>query len=205
MIRILLVDDHQVVRAGIAAILSTEPGIEVVGQAGTGRDAVRMALELTPDITFVDLQLPDMGGFEVIAAVRERAPEARFIVLTVYGGDEDIFRALEAGARAYLRKDVTATELLRAIACVQSGERYLSPAVAARLAGRVGEASLTAREHEVLVQVAAGKTNKEIARLLGVSEGTVKSHLHSILQKLGSQSRSEAIATALRRGLIHEG
>jgi DNA-binding NarL/FixJ family response regulator len=203
-IRVLLADDHAVVREGFAAILSYQQDVEVVGQAADGPEAVALYRKLHPDLLLVDLRMPGLSGVEVITTIRAEDPEARAIVLTTFDGDEDIFRALEAGARGYLLKDSTTTELLDAIRVVHTGGRRVPPEVAARLVERATSGpSLSAREIEVLRLVAAGKTNKEIASALFISEGTVKTHVNSIHEKLGVRDRTEAVMTALRRGILH--
>jgi len=202
-IRVLLAEDHAVVREGLAAILGYQPDIEVVGQAADGRTAVQRYRELRPDVMLVDLRMPILAGVEVIAAIRDDFPVARLLVLTTYDGDEDVYRALEAGAQGYLLKDTTTEELLQAIRAIHRGERHVPPAVAARLVDRtMAGPALTQREIEVLRLVAAGKTNKEIASALFISEGTVKTHVNSIHEKLGVRDRTEAVMTALRRGIL---
>jgi two-component system NarL family response regulator len=203
-IRVLLADDHAVVREGFAAICGYQPDIEVVGQAANGNQAVSLYQQLRPDVLLVDLRMPGRSGVEVIEAIRADDPNARVIVLTTFDGDEDIFRALEAGARGYLLKDSSTAELLEAIRGVHAGQRRVPPEVAARLVDRAtGGPALSARELEVLGQIAAGKTNKEIASSLFISEGTVKTHINSIHEKLGVHDRTEAVMTALRRGILH--
>jgi DNA-binding NarL/FixJ family response regulator len=203
-IRVLLADDHAVVREGFAAILGYQSDMEVVGQAADGAAAIALYRKLQPDLLLVDLRMPGQSGVEVITAIRSEHPAARAIVLTTFDGDEDIFRALEAGARGYLLKDSTTTELLEAIHAVYAGERRVPPEVAARLVDRATSGpSLSTREIEVLRLVAAGKTNKEIASALFISEGTVKTHVNSIHEKLGVRDRTEAVMTALRRGILH--
>jgi DNA-binding NarL/FixJ family response regulator len=203
-IRILLADDHAIVREGFAAILRSQPDIEVVGQAADGNAAVAWFRKLHPDLLLVDLRMPGLSGVEVITAIRTEDPAARAIVLTTFDGDEDIFRALEAGARGYLLKDSSTAELLDAIHIVHAGERRVPPEVAARLVERASSGpALSPREIEVLRLIAAGKTNKEIASALFISEGTVKTHVNSIHEKLGVRDRTEAVMTALRRGILH--
>jgi two-component system NarL family response regulator len=199
-----LADDHAVVREGFAAVLSYQPDVEVVGQAADGHGAVALYRELHPDVLLVDLRMPGLSGVEVITAVRAESPDARAIVLTTFDGDEDVFRALEAGARGYLLKDSTTAELLEAIRAVYAGRRCVPPEVAARLVERATAGpALSVREVEVLRLVAAGKTNKEIAAALFISEGTVKTHLNSVHEKLGVRDRTEAVMVALRRGILH--
>lgn len=206
MIRVLVVDDHPVVRHGLIAILRYEPDIEVVGDAADGAEAVQLILERKPDVVLLDLRLPKLSGIDVMRQVRGAAPEVRFLVLTTYDTDEYIGPALAAGARGYLLKDATPDELSRGIHAIMEGGASLEPAVAARLIERMGESErgedLSARELEVLTLLVAGATNKAIAAQLNLSENTVKSHLSHIFGKLGVQSRAEAVAVALQRGLV---
>jgi DNA-binding NarL/FixJ family response regulator len=206
MIRVLVVDDHPVVRHGLIAILRYEPGIEVVGDAADGAEAVRLILERRPDVVLLDLRLPQLSGIEVMRQVRAQAPQVRFLVLTTYDTDEYIAPALAAGAQGYLLKDALPEELSRAVRALAQGGAALEPAVAARLLERMSEAErdedLSARELEVLRLLVAGSSNKAIASQLGLSENTVKSHISHIFGKLGVQSRAEAVAAALQRGLV---
>jgi two-component system NarL family response regulator len=202
LIRVLVVDDHNVVRQGLVALLNVAGGIDVVGEAADGREAVGQFRKLQPDVTLIDLRLPSMSGVEVIDRIRMETPQARFIVLTTYDGDEDIYRALKAGARAYLLKGMTGEELVTTIRAVHAGKSHIPPAIAERLAGRMGEQDLTPREFEVLEQIVRGKSNKEIAAELQVSEATVKTHINSLLGKLGVSDRTQAATTAIQRGLV---
>jgi two-component system NarL family response regulator len=202
-IRILVVDDHHVVRQGLVALLNIMPGIEVVGQAADGAEAIRLYRELNPDITLMDLQLPGISGVEAIRRIRQEAPSARFIVLTTFDGDEDIYRALEAGARAYLLKGMTVDELTSAIKAVHAGKTRIAPNIAEKLAERMSGQTLTAREQDVLERIAAGRSNKEIASDLEISEATVKTHINSLLGKLGVGDRTHAATVAIQRGIIH--
>jgi DNA-binding NarL/FixJ family response regulator len=203
-IRVLLAEDHAVVREGLAAILACQADIEVVGQAINGRAAVERFRELGPDVLLVDLRMPEMGGLEVITTLRAEFPKARIIVLTTFGGDEDVYRALEAGAQGYLLKDADTSDLLKAIRAVHMGGRFVPPAVAQRLVERtIAGPALTQREIEVLKLVAVGKTNKEIASALFITEGTVKTHINNIHDKLEVRDRTEAVMTAVRRGILH--
>ena len=202
--RILIADDHFVVRQGIAAIISQEPDMTVVAQTGSGAEAIDLFRRHLPDLTLMDLSLPDQTGVEVIETLLAEFPDARFVVLTVYGGEDDIYLALKAGARAYLLKDAGGEVLVEAIRAVLEGKRYLPPAVASRLADRMSGTDLTRRELEVLKLLAAGGSNRGIAERLNVTEGTVKTHLNNILGKLGVTSRTQAILTALRRGIVRE-
>ncbi len=202
-IRILVVEDHHVVRQGLIALLSATPEVEVVGQASDGVDAIAQFRALQPDITLMDLQLPRMGGVESITRIRADFPAARIIVLTTFDGDEDIYRALQAGAKAYLLKGMTMEELLSTIEAVNQGKARIPAAIAEKLAGRVGSQELTARELRVLERIVAGRANKEIASDLNISETTVKSHVNSLLGKLGVADRTHAATMALQRGIVH--
>jgi two-component system NarL family response regulator len=201
-IRILLADDHPVVRLGLRAMLEAEPDLEVVGEAVDGAGAVAAFAEHRPDVTLLDLRMPGLTGPETITAIRKLAPEANIIVVTTYDSDEDVFRAVQAGARGYLLKDTFAEGMLEAIRNVHAGRRLIDPAVAARLMDRLNEPSLTAREMEVLELVARGMTNREIGAALSVGEETVKAHLKHVFVKLGASDRTEAALIAVQRGLI---
>jgi DNA-binding NarL/FixJ family response regulator len=202
-IRILVVDDHHVVRQGLVALLNIMPGIEVVGEAGDGPQAIELYRTLLPDVTLMDLQLPTLGGVEAIIKIRAEAPAAKFVVLTTFDGDEDIFRAIQAGAKAYLLKGMTVDELLSTIQAVHEGKTRISPAIAEKLAERMGTQALTTRELGVLERIVAGRANKEIASDLDISEATVKSHINSLLSKLGVSDRTHAASIALQRGIVH--
>jgi DNA-binding NarL/FixJ family response regulator len=202
-IRILVVDDHHVVRQGLVALLNIIPDIEVVGQASDGLQAIELYRTLQPDITLMDLQLPKLGGVDAILQIRADNPSARFIVLTTFDGDEDIFRSLQAGAKAYLLKGMTVDELLSTIQAVHSGRTLISPAIAEKLAERMSTQALTNRELRVLERIVAGRANKEIASDLKISEATVKSHINSLLGKLGVSDRTHAATVALQRGIVH--
>jgi len=202
-IRIMIADDHPVVREGFAAMLETEPDMAVVGLARTGEETVELFRRVRPDVTLMDLRMPGMGGVEAIRAIRREFPDSRVIVLTTYDGDEDIYRALEAGAQAYLLKDMLCDEILAAIRAVHAGQRRIPAAVGTRLADRVTGMHLSDRERRVLELVATGKSNKEIAAALEITEATVKGHMTNILGKLGVTDRTQAVITALRRGLVH--
>jgi DNA-binding NarL/FixJ family response regulator len=202
-IRILVVDDHHVVRQGLVALLNIMSGIEVVGEAEDGLQAIELHRALLPDITLMDLQLPRLGGVDAITRIRAEVPTARFIVLTTFDGDEDIFRALQAGAKAYLLKGMTVDELLSTVQAVHEGKTRISPAIAEKLAERMGTQTLTARELGVLERIVAGRANKEIASDLDISEATVKSHINSLLGKLGVSDRTHAATVALQRGIVH--
>lgn len=202
-ISILSVDDHELVRKGLAAILATEPEIELVAEAATGSEACRLFALYRPDVTLMDLRLPDMSGIEATRAIRALHPEAQVIALTSYDGDQDIYRALEAGVRGYLLKDMLHTEILRAIRTVHSGKRFIPMEVSQQLSGFFPEVALTPREVEVLTLVAQGLGNKEVGDSLGTAAGTVKAHVQSILSKLGAKDRTHAVTIALKRGIIH--
>ncbi len=201
-IRVLVVEDHNVVRQGLVALLKTVDGLEVVGEATDGVEAIAQFRERRPAITLIDLRLPRMSGVEVIERLRMEEPKARFIVLTTYDGDEDIYRALKAGAKAYLLKGMTTEELVAAIRAVHEGKSHIPPAIAERLAERMGTEDLTEREFEVLEQIVNGKSNKEIGAELDISEATVKTHINSLLSKLGVSDRTQAATEAIRRGIV---
>lgn len=202
-IRVLIVEDHAVVRQGLVSLLANAPGIAVVGSAADGLEGVEAFRSLRPDITLMDLQMPRMGGAEAIRRIRKESPGARFIVLTTFDGDEDIYRAIEAGAKAYLLKGMEVEELLAAIRSVHAGRASVPPPIAEKLAQRVSAQELTAREVGVLERIVAGRANKEIATDLHISEATVKSHVNSLLGKLGVDDRTHATVVALQRGIIH--
>jgi two-component system NarL family response regulator len=202
-IRILIADDHAVVRDGLAAVLEFQQDMTVVGHAADGHQAVAKFRESAPDITLMDLAMPGSDGVDAIVAIRASFPEARIIVLTTYDGDENIFRALENGARGYLLKDCSTSDLLNAIRTVHSGGTHVSARAAARLVERtMAGPGLTPREIEVLEQIALGRSNKEIAALLFISEGTVKTHVLSIHQKLDVRDRTGAVVAAIKRGIL---
>lgn len=202
-IRILCVDDHDLVRKGIASILSTEPGLALIGEARTAADALRLFHQLLPDVTLMDLRLPDESGIQAARRIRADFPDARIIALTSYDGDQDIYKALEAGVRGYLLKDMVHTEVIRAIRTVHSGKRYIPPEVTDQLNDFFPEVALTPREVDVLNLVARGFGNKEVGDVLGTASGTVKAHMQSILGKLGAKDRTHAVTIALRRGILH--
>lgn len=199
-IRIFLADDHPALRAGLAAILNSQPDIEVVGEAGSGRET--LASDIAADVYIVDMRMPEGDGVYVIRQLRERDSECRVLVLTTYDNEEDVFRALEAGARGYLLKDTTSEELVAAIREVHAGKRYMPHAIASRLADRLVRPTLTPRELDVLRLVAKGRTNKELASAMFVSEETVKSHMKALFLKLGVHDRAEAVSVSLKRGII---
>jgi two-component system NarL family response regulator len=202
-IRVLVVDDHAIVRKGLVALLNTVDGVSVVGEATDGEEAIQAHRTLRPDVTLMDLRLPKIGGAEAIAKIRQEHPAARIIVLTTFDGDEDIFRALQAGAKGYLLKGMDATELTDAIRAVHAGKSRIPAVVAEKLAERMGGPALTTRELEVLKRIVAGRSNKEIAGDLHISEATVKTHINSILSKLGVSDRTQAATSALQRGIVY--
>jgi two-component system NarL family response regulator len=203
MIRILITDDHPVVREGLAGLVAKREDMTVVGEAANGEDAVALWRQLSPDVGLMDLKMPKMTGVEAIAAIRREFPGAKVIVLTTFDGDEDIYRALKAGAMAYLLKDTGKQELVDTIRAVASGERRIPRDVAAKLAQRVLETDLTDRERDVLRLIVSGLSNKEIGRELGLTEGTVKGYVNTLLAKLGVRDRTQAVTVALQRGLVH--
>jgi DNA-binding NarL/FixJ family response regulator len=190
------------VRQGLVALLSVAEGLEVVGEAADGIEAIAQFRKHQPAVTLIDLRLPRLGGVDTIARIRREWPQARFIVLTTYDGDEDIYRALKAGAKSYLLKGMTSEELLAAIRAVHAGRSHIPPAIAERLAERMGAEELTPRELDVLEQIVNGKSNKEIGTELGISEATVKTHINSLLAKLGVTDRTQAATAAIRRGIV---
>jgi DNA-binding NarL/FixJ family response regulator len=202
-IRILTADDHPLIRDGLAAVIRAEGGLEVVAEAANGEEAIEAYARLHPDIVLMDLRMPVMDGLTATRAILADDPNARIIVLTTYDGDEDIHRALSAGARGYLLKDMMRTDLLGVIRAVHRGQRGIPGPIAARLAEHTPRIGLTPRELEVLRFVADGLSNAEVAERIGRTEGTVKVHLKNILQKLDAKDRTEAVTTALRRGFIH--
>ena len=204
-LRVLIADDHPVVRDGLRAMLATQPDMELVGEAATGTQAVAQARALRPDVVLMDLQMPDLDGPGAIAVLREQAPEVRVLVLTTFGTDADITRAVEAGATGYLLKDAPREQLFGAIRAAARGESVLSPSVATRVLGRMrapAEEALSPRELEILGAVARGLSNKDIGRQLYVSEATVKTHLLRVFSKLGVDDRTAAVTVALERGII---
>jgi len=201
-IRVLVVEDHHVVRQGLVSLLKVIDGMEVVGEAADGAEAIARFREHQPDVTLIDLRLPRMSGVDVILRVRSESPQARFVVLTTYDGDEDIYRALKAGARAYLLKGMTTDELVATIRAVHAGKSHIPPAIAEKLAERMGTEDLTVRELDVLEQIVQGKSNKEIGTELEISEATVKTHINSLLSKLGVTDRTQAATAAIRRGIV---
>ena len=202
-IRLLVVDDHHVVRSGFTALLRTVEGLEVVAEAGNGEEAVAMHHEHKPDVTLMDLRLPRMSGVEAIQKIREANEDARIIVLTTFDGDEDIYRALQAGAKGYLLKGTSVEELIEAIHAVHQGRSRIPSAIAEKLAERMGAPKLTRSELKVLQRIAHGRTNREIGEDLTITEATVKTHINSLLAKLRVNDRTQAVTAALQRGIIH--
>jgi two-component system, NarL family, response regulator len=202
-IRIMCVDDHRIVREGISLIIERQPDMEVVGSAASGEESVEMFRACSPDVTLMDLQLGSMNGVDAIRAIRRHDPNARIVVLTMYNGDEDIHRALQAGATTYLLKDTLSDDLIRVVREVHEGKQPIGPDVEARLAERAGRPQLTPREVQVLELVGQGMRNKEIAAALGISEETAQVHVKNILAKLKVKDRTAAVNVALRRGIIH--
>jgi DNA-binding NarL/FixJ family response regulator len=201
-IRVLSVDDHPLLRQGIGALVSAQPDMVMVGQAATGEEGLREFRAHRPDVTLLDLRLPDMSGVEVLRAIRAESSEARVVILTTFEGDVEIQRALEAGARGYLLKTMPPGELVDAIRQVHAGRKRIPPAVAAQLAEHVSDEALTPREIEVLRHIAQGNRNKDIGERLFISEETVKVHVKHVMDKLGASDRTEAVAIAIRRGII---
>ncbi|MGE3507950.1 MAG: response regulator [Vicinamibacterales bacterium] len=202
-IRVLCVDDHRIVREGIALIIDRQPDMAVVGSAASGEEAVGLFRECLPDVTLMDLQLGGMSGVEAIRAIKAFAPNARIVVLTMYSGDEDIYRALQAGAVTYLLKDTLSDDLIRVVREVHGGKQPIGPDVEARLAERAARPHLTPREIQVVELIAQGMRNKEIAATLGISEETAQVHVKNILAKLKVKDRTAVVSVALRRGIIH--
>ncbi len=202
-IKIMVVDDHPLMRVGVASIINARADMTVVAQTGTGEEAVTLFAKHAPDVTLMDLRLPQMSGVDSIRAIRGRWPAARFVVLTTYEGDEDIHRALEAGAKGYVIKGMPYQTLIDALLRVHSGGRFLPPPVARALASRMPDSELSSREKEVLRHLVGGMTNREIANLLGITEATVKCHVSTILMRLNVSDRTQAVVTALQRGLVH--
>lgn len=202
-IRILIAEDHLIARVGVKTIINAQPDMQVVAEAANGGQAVELFRKHRPDVSLMDVRMPEMSGVEATEIIRGEFPEAAIIALSTYGGDEDVRRALQAGARTYLTKDVLHDELIRAIHAVHAGENYLSPDVAAALESSVLPAGLSAREAEVLALIVKGYGNKQIAYALGIAEHTVKNHVKSILSKLSVDDRTQAATAAIQRGIIH--
>jgi DNA-binding NarL/FixJ family response regulator len=202
LIRVLAVDDHPLLRDGIAALIAAQSDIQLVGEASTGREAIEQFRALSPDITLMDLQMPEMSGIDALIAIRGDCPSAKVIVLTTYGGDALAARALKAGAQAYVLKGLVRKDLLETIRAVHRGLKRIHPDVAAQLVSHLGENALSRREMAVLALVAAGNSNKLIGARLSISEDTVKAHVKSILAKLGANDRTHAVTLALERGIL---
>jgi DNA-binding NarL/FixJ family response regulator len=199
----MVVEDHHIVRQGLVALLNTVPDMTVVAEASDGKDALDLFRQHQPDVTLMDLRLPNMSGVETVTEIRKQFTTARIIVLTTFDGDEDIYRALQAGARGYLLKGMFGEELMEAIRAVHAGKSRIPAVIAERLALRMGGSPLTTRELDVLKLIVSGKSNKEIGTELAISEATVKTHINSILSKLSVTDRTQAATTALQRGLVH--
>jgi two-component system NarL family response regulator len=201
-IRILLADDHPSLRAGLATILNAEPGFLVVAEAGSGRETLAQAAAASPDVLVVDIRMPEGDGIQTIKELMKINPQVKTLILTTYDNEEDVFNGLEAGARGYILKDTTREEIIEAVRKVHAGERFLPQAIASRLADRIIRPSLTPRELDVLRLVSRGRSNKEIATAMFISDETVKSHMKALFQKLGVHDRAEAVGIALQRGLL---
>jgi DNA-binding NarL/FixJ family response regulator len=202
-IRVLCVDDHPLLREAIATLINSQPGMLLIGAAPNGQEAIQQFRKHLPDITLMDLRLPDMSGTDALVAIRGEFPEARIVMLTTFEGDAEIHRALKAGARGYLLKTMPPGELVEVIRQVYAGKKPIPPQVAARLAEHFSDDALSGREVEVLQQVAGGNRNREIAERLFIAEETVKVHIKHIMDKLGAKDRTEAVVIAVRRGIIH--
>lgn len=202
VIRILTADDHQLLREGIAAVLENQEDMTLIGQAGSGHEAIESFRRLRPDVTLMDLRMPDMSGIEAISAIRREFANARIIVLTTYAGDAQAAAALKAGAAGYLLKNLVRKELIETIRAVHAGKRRVPPEIAMEIAEHVADDTLSEREIEVLRRVAAGKSNKVIGAELDISEGTVKTHMKSILPKLDASDRTHAVMIAIKRGIL---
>jgi DNA-binding NarL/FixJ family response regulator len=201
-IRVFIVDDHPLVREGIAAVISNERDMEVVAQASTGGDAIQQFREHRPDVTLMDLRLPDISGIDAMIAIRAGFPDARVVMLTTFEGDAEIQRALAAGARGYILKNMPPQELVGVVRQVHAGHKRIQPEVAARLGEYRSDDALTEREKDVLIHVGGGNRNRDIAARLFISEETVKAHVKHIMEKLGANDRTEAVTIAVRRGII---
>ena len=202
-IRVFCVDDHPLMREGIATVIKNEPDMQLVAEASTGHDAIRGFREYRPDVTLMDVRMPDMGGIDALLAIRTEFANARVIMLTTFEGDAEIKRALEAGARGYMLKSMPRKQLVDVIRKVHGGQKHIPNEVAAQLMEHLGAETLSKREVEVLQKVAAGNRNSDIAALLFISEETVKGHVKHIMEKLGASDRTEAVAIGIRRGFIH--
>jgi DNA-binding NarL/FixJ family response regulator len=201
-IRILAVDDHPLLREGIAALVNSQPDMKLIAEAANGREAIELFRKHRPDVTLMDLQMPELNGIDAMIAIRGEFPQARIVVLTTYKGDMEVLRALRAGARGYLLKNLLRLELLETIRAVHAGEKRIPPEVAAQIADHATEDDLTSREIEVLQLIASGNANKAIAARLSISEETVKGHVKNILSKLAANDRTHAVTIGLKRGII---
>ncbi|HKR11494.1 MAG TPA: response regulator transcription factor [Pyrinomonadaceae bacterium] len=201
-IRVFSVDDHPLLREGVSALINNQPDMTLVAEASNGAEAITLFKQHMPDVTLLDLRLPDMSGIDILIAIRSEFPEARVIILTTFEGDVEIHRALQAGARGYLLKNMPPSELLDVIRQVHAGKKRIPPAIASHLAEHMSDESLTEREVEVLRQVADGNKNRDIAKKLFISEETVKVHIKHIMEKLGATDRTQAVAIGVRRGII---
>jgi DNA-binding NarL/FixJ family response regulator len=202
-IRLLIVDDHFVVRIGLTSALNLEPDMQVIAEARNGKEAVTLFQKHRPDVVVMDYQLPELNGAEATAAIREKSPDARIIVLSVYKGEEDVHRAVQAGASGYLPKSAEPRELVEAIRAIHNGGQYFPAAISAALSQRQARGKLSEREQEVLVMIVRGRSNKEIAAALGISENTVKVHTTKVFEKLNVADRLEAATAAIQRGIVH--
>jgi DNA-binding NarL/FixJ family response regulator len=201
-IRVFTVDDHPLLREGIATLIKSQPDMVLVSEAATGRDAIQQFQKHRPDVTLMDLRLPDMNGIDVMIAIRTEFPDARIIMLTTFEGDVEIQRALEAGARGYMLKSMPPKELLEVIRQVHAGKKRIPPEIAAHIAEHISDEALTEREVEVLREIAGGNRNRDIAEKLFITEETVKVHIKHIMEKLGASDRTQAVAIGVRRGII---
>jgi DNA-binding NarL/FixJ family response regulator len=202
IIRILIVDDHPLLREGIISLVSKQTDMRIVGEASNGKEVLQLFKQCTPDVTLMDLRLPEIDGIDVMTAILEESPEAKFIILTTFGGDAQVLRALKAGARGYLLKDLLRKELLEAVRTVHAGKKQIPVEIAAQIAEHASDSVLTRREVEVLQLIASGNPNKLVADRLSVSEDTIKMHVKNILSKLGANDRTHAVTIALKRGIM---
>ncbi len=201
-IRVLIADDHPVVRTGLTSMLNAQKQVEVIGTVSNGHDAVKAVQEQSPDVLLLDLRMPGMDGLETLRALKAHHLQTRVIILSSFEADEDIYQSVQEGAMGYLLKDTSKSQMLEAIASVHAGKRYIKGQIAARLAERMLRSNLTAREHEILEMIAKGLTNKQIASVLSISDNTVRNHLNSIMEKLEVSDRTEAATTAIQQGII---
>ncbi|MEM7595386.1 MAG: response regulator transcription factor [Cyanobacteria bacterium P01_A01_bin.83] len=202
-IRVLIADDHPIVRSGLVRMIELTKGMEVIAEAATGTEAVEFYRQYQPDVTLMDLRMPELNGVEAIDAIRQEFPNARIAILTTYDTDEDIFRGLQAGARGYLLKDSKMVELINAVRQIHAGKKYIPPAVGAKLAERISRPKLSDREREVLQLMTEGQTNQDIANELCITQSTVKFHINNIFSKLGVGDRTQAVLIAIKRGITN--